>query len=104
MRTGATLSSALMSLLARDLIDVDYIEVKGELEIEDLQRALAQLYNDNGRQMLDRHLPIGEADIALLEWTLARTPLVEAVTLESHLPDEAALRREVDLLRNLVTG
>jgi uncharacterized protein (UPF0276 family) len=60
-------------------------------------------YNDNGRQLLDRHLPIGEADIALLEWTLARTLQVEAVTLESHLPDEAALRREVNLLYNLFT-
>jgi uncharacterized protein (UPF0276 family) len=166
MRIGATLSPALMSLLTRDLIDVDYIEVNGEMEIAELQTALAQRpvllhdisyrfwlnyedpfdaatvdkaramiglaqppwhstgigasaelplarvreihinhpYNDGGRQMLDRHLPIGEADIALLEWTLARTPLVEAVTLESHLPDEAALRRDVDLLRNIVTG
>ncbi|MFN8464891.1 MAG: DUF692 family protein [Caldilineaceae bacterium] len=61
-------------------------------------------YNDGGKQMLDRHLPIGEADIALLEWTLARTPQVEAVTLESHLPDESALRSEVDLLRSLIAG
>lgn len=61
-------------------------------------------FNDGGRQMLDRHLPIGEDDVALLEWTLARTPLVEAVTLESHLPDEAALRYEVGLLRELVAS
>mgnify|MGYP000992347147 CR=1 FL=1 len=48
--------------------------------------------------LLDREL----IDIALLEWTLARTPQVDAVTLESRLPDETALRHEVDLLRNLV--
>lgn len=61
-------------------------------------------FNDGGRQMLDRHLSIGEADVALLEWALARTPLAEAVTLESHLPDEDALRREVSLLRELFAG
>lgn len=59
-------------------------------------------YNDSGRQMLDRHLPIGEDDIDLLRWTLARTPGVEVITLESHLPDEATLNGEVELLRNLV--
>ncbi len=60
-------------------------------------------YNDDGKRVLDRHVPIGVADIALPEWTMARTPLVEAVTLGSHLPDEQALCREVDLLRSLIT-
>jgi uncharacterized protein (UPF0276 family) len=58
-------------------------------------------YNDRGRQLLDRHLPIAEADASLLSWTLERMPNVEAITLESHLPDEAELRHEVDLLRKL---
>jgi uncharacterized protein (UPF0276 family) len=56
-------------------------------------------YNDNGKQMLDRHLPIGEADLDLLSWTLERTPNAEVITIESDMPDEAALSQEVALLR-----
>jgi len=59
-------------------------------------------YNDNGKQMLDRHLPIGEADLDLVSWTLERTPNVEVITIESESPDEAALTREVDLLRQFI--
>ena len=56
---------------------------------------------EDGSQMLDRHLPISEQDLALLRWTLERTPKAEAITLESHLPDEAALLEEVRLLREV---
>jgi uncharacterized protein (UPF0276 family) len=59
-------------------------------------------YNDDDRQMLDRHLPIDHADIDLLRWTLERAPRAEAITIESHLPDEAALSYEVELLHELV--
>ncbi len=41
MKIGATLSPALMSLLGRSLIDVDYVEVNGELELDVLKAALA---------------------------------------------------------------
>lgn len=57
---------------------------------------------DDGTQMLDRHLPIGPGDLDLLEWTLARTPRAEAITLESHGPSEDALLGEVALLRGLL--
>jgi uncharacterized protein (UPF0276 family) len=60
-------------------------------------------YNDNGKQMLDRHLPISEADLELLGWVLERTPKAEVVTIESHLPDEAALRHEVELLQKFLS-
>jgi uncharacterized protein len=56
---------------------------------------------EDGTQMLDRHLPIQEQDLALLRWTLERTPKAEAITLESHLPDEAALLEEVRLIREV---
>jgi uncharacterized protein (UPF0276 family) len=56
---------------------------------------------DDGTQMLDRHQPIDERDLELLRWTLERTPKAEAITLESHLPSEAALLEEVRLLRQV---
>lgn len=56
-------------------------------------------YDDNGKQMLDRHLPISEADLDLVSWTLERTPNAQVITIESESPDEAALIREVTLLR-----
>jgi len=59
-------------------------------------------YDDNGKQMLDRHLPIGEADLDLLSWTLERTPNAEVITIESDMPEEAALSREVALLRKYI--
>lgn len=49
-------------------------------------------------QMLDRHLPIEAADLDLLRWTLAHTPAVEMITLESEAPDEAALLHEIALV------
>ena len=57
---------------------------------------------DDGMQMLDRHLPIGPGDLDLLQWTLARTPRAEAITLESHGPSEDALLGEIALLRGLL--
>src|SRR4051794_17396425 len=42
MKIGATLSPALLTLLDRAEIDVDYIEVNGEAEIEVVQSALAR--------------------------------------------------------------
>ncbi|MGB8646344.1 MAG: DUF692 family multinuclear iron-containing protein [Anaerolineae bacterium] len=59
-------------------------------------------YNDGGRQMLDRHLPIGEPDAELLRWTLARTPQAEAITLESESPSEVALLNEIRLARQVI--
>ena len=56
---------------------------------------------DDDTQMLDQHQPIQEHDLELLRWTLERTPQAEAITLESHLPDEAALLEEVRLLRQV---
>lgn len=50
-------------------------------------------------QMLDRHLPIQADDLDLLRWTLAHTPAVEAITLESEAPDEAALLQEIAIVR-----
>lgn len=41
MKIGATISPALLSLLDRKQIDVDYIEVNGERDVATLQRALA---------------------------------------------------------------
>src|SRR5207237_8795480 len=61
-----------------------------------------QPYNDNGQQLLDRHLPIQPRDLDLLRWTLERAPQTEAITLESHEPDEAALQEEARLLREVV--
>ncbi len=56
---------------------------------------------EDGTQMLDRHGPIQEQDLELLRWTLERTPRAEAITLESHLPDEAALLEEVRLIKEV---
>jgi uncharacterized protein (UPF0276 family) len=55
-------------------------------------------------QMIDRHLPIQPADLELLHWTLAHTPAVEAITLESESPDETTLLNEIALLRSVVDG
>ncbi len=41
MKIGATISPALLSLLDKHLIEVDYIEVNGERDVATLQRALA---------------------------------------------------------------
>ncbi len=57
-------------------------------------------FND-GTQMLDKHLPFDESEVALLAWTVANTP-VEAVTLESGSPDVATLQHELDLVRQAV--
>lgn len=59
-------------------------------------------YNDNGKQMLDRHLPIGERDIELLSWVLERAPKVQVINLESDKPSEQALMREVELVRQVL--
>ncbi len=61
-------------------------------------------YNDDGKQMLDRHLPIGESDLDLLRWTLEHAPNVETITLESERPSGAALQNEVRLARQVVTS
>ncbi len=58
-------------------------------------------YNDNGKQMIDRHLPIGESDLDLLRWTLEHSPNVEAITVESDNPSIAALLNEVRLIRQV---
>lgn len=55
-------------------------------------------YNDNNKQMLDRHLPLQESDLDILRWTLDHTPHAEAITLESESPDEATLEQELELL------
>jgi len=57
---------------------------------------------DDGIQMLDRHGPIGVRDLDLLRWTMARTPKLQAITLESHLPSEEALTEELRLIRTAV--
>lgn len=59
-------------------------------------------YNDNGKQMLDRHLPIGESDIELLRWVLERTPNAQVINLESDHPSEDALKEEVRLVREVI--
>ena len=59
-------------------------------------------YNDNGKQMLDRHLPIGETDLDLLRWVLERTPKAQVVNLESHEPSEEALIEEIRLAKQVI--
>lgn len=59
-------------------------------------------YNDDGKQMLDRHLPIGESDIELLRWVLERAPKVQVINLESHEPSEEALLEEVRLVQRVL--
>jgi uncharacterized protein (UPF0276 family) len=61
-----------------------------------------QPYNDHGKQMLDRHGPIQERDLDLLRWTMERTPKLEVINLESHLPAEPVLLEEVRLLRTVM--
>lgn len=58
-------------------------------------------YNDNNKQMLDRHLPLQASDLDILRWTLDHTPHVEAITLESESPDEATLEQELALLHSV---
>ncbi len=41
MKIGATISPALLSLLAEQPLELDYIEVNGESDVALLQRALA---------------------------------------------------------------
>ncbi len=41
MKIGATISPALLSLLDNNQIDVDYIEVNGERDVDTLRRALS---------------------------------------------------------------
>jgi hypothetical protein len=60
-------------------------------------------YNDRSIQLLDRHLAITENDLPLLEWTLERTPHLQAVTLESDFPGETGVLGQIGLLRR-VTG
>ncbi len=59
-------------------------------------------YNDNSKQMLDRHLPIGESDIELLRWVLERAPKVQVINLESDKPSEDALEEEVRLVKEVI--
>jgi uncharacterized protein (UPF0276 family) len=59
-------------------------------------------YNDDGKQLLDRHLPIGESDIELLRWVLERAPKVQVINLESHEPSEEQLAEEVRLVRQVL--
>ena len=58
-------------------------------------------YNDNGKQMLDRHGSIGESDLDLLSWVLVRAPKVQVINLESEKPSEEALFEEVSLVRQI---
>ena len=58
-------------------------------------------YNDNGKQMLDRHLPLQAGDLDILRWTLDHAPNTEAITLESESPDEATLVQELELLHSI---
>lgn len=62
----------------------------------------SQPYNDDGKQMLDRHGPIQARDIELLRWTMERTPNLQVINLESHQPAEPVLRQEVELLRTAI--
>lgn len=61
-----------------------------------------QPYNDHGKQMLDRHMSVQPKDIELLRWVLERTPRAQVVNLESESPSEAALSKEIRLLRELL--
>src|SRR5581483_584424 len=61
-------------------------------------------YNDEGKQMLDKHLPIQESDLELLQWTLEHAPNVEAITLESESPSADELLNEVRLVRQVATN
>ena len=79
----------------------DYLAALPLAQVREIH--INQPYDDNGQQLLDRHLPIQARDQDLLRWTLERTPHAEAITLESHEPDEVALQEEVRLLRQ-VTG
>src|SRR5207244_3543369 len=97
----ATISPALLSLLERNLIDLDYIEVNGERDVETLRRALSLrpvLLHD----ISYHHLPIQARDLDLLRWTLERVPKLAAITLESRPPSEEALMEEVRLVRQVV--
>lgn len=78
----------------------DYLAALPLAQVREIH--INQPYNDNNRQLLDRHLPIQARDQDLLRWTLERAPQTEAITLESHEPDEAALLEEVRLLREVV--
>lgn len=59
-------------------------------------------YNDDNRQMLDRHLPLQASDLDLLGWVMERTPHLQVITLESESPDESTLAQEIELLRGIV--
>jgi len=59
-------------------------------------------YDDNGKQMLDRHLPIGESDLDLLSWVLVHAPQVQVINLESESPSEEAFTNEIRLVRQVV--
>jgi uncharacterized protein (UPF0276 family) len=59
-------------------------------------------YNDDGKQMLDRHLPLQADDLDLLRWTLEHAPNAQAVTLESESPNEQVLTQEIELAREVV--
>ncbi len=59
-------------------------------------------YNDNGKQMLDKHLPLQERDMELLQWTLEHAPNVEAITLEFEAPSTDELLNAVRLVRQVI--
>ncbi len=59
-------------------------------------------FNDNGRQLLDKHLPIRPGDLDLLRWTLDRAPNVEAITLEADASSGEEVIEQVVMLRGAV--
>jgi uncharacterized protein (UPF0276 family) len=53
---------------------------------------------------LDGHQPMQQRDLDLLAWTMERTPMLEAVTLEVEDIDEPLLVEQVAALRKVLAG
>ncbi len=97
MRIGATLSPALVALLERGRLDVDYVAVNGENDLAALEGAPVLLHDIAYAFWLNHEDPFVPA---LMD--KARTPRAEAITRESHGLSEDALAGEVALLRGLL--
>ncbi len=123
MKIGAATSPALQKLLEKKSVSIEEIGCGMLLDLAHAQISAYNMgwshpraylsalplvkvreihinhpYNDSGRQLLDRHLPIQPGDLDLLRWTLDHTPNVEAVTLEADASSEEELIRQVEML------
>ena len=110
----ATLSAVIDALDCGMLLDLAHAQISAfNMGWSDPRAYLAALplarvreihinhpYNDDNRQLLDRHLPLQTGDLELLRWVMERTPRLEVITLESESPDEATLAHEIGLLQS----